>query len=249
MPWIRRSLHGNVLFARCRPDGTVAADETGRVEVKYKPDAAAKIYRATAANLRVTPELEKDRPIPDEEVEKEAPAAAPTAAPAAKPPSGSSGSSASSRPSRTPVVSAPGQNVIVYTDGACTGNPGPMGIGVVVMVDGKRKEISEYLGRGTNNIAELTAIERGLEAVEALAVETGAPLVERPVLVHSDSSYAIGLLSQGWKAKANVELVDRLRSRARRFPRLRFVKVAGHAGVPENERCDELARAAVSRGR
>jgi len=225
------------VFARCRPDGTVAADESGRVDVKYKPDAGAKIYRATAANLKVTPELENDRPIPDDEAEAAAPRAA-SASPSGK-------KTAAAAPL---VASTPGQNVIVYTDGACTGNPGPMGIGVVVMVDGRRKEISEYLGTGTNNIAELTAIERGLEVVEELADELGAPLRERPVLVHSDSAYAIGLLSQGWKAKANTELVERLRVRARRFPRLRFVKVAGHAGVPENERCDELARAAVTSG-
>jgi ribonuclease HI len=67
------------------------------------------------------------------------------------------------------------------------------------------------------------------------------------VIIHSDSSYAIGLLTQGWKAKANTELVARLRAKAARFPNLRFVKVAGHAGVPENERCDELARTAVER--
>jgi ribonuclease HI len=249
MPWIRRSLHGNVVFARCRSDGTVAADETGRVDVKYKPDAAAKVYRATAANLKVTPDLENDRPLPDEEVEGAASARVAPAEPGATAPASATKSSpaasAASKPSRTRVESKPGQNVIVYTDGACTGNPGPMGIGVVVMADGKRKEISEYLGRGTNNIAELTAIERGLEAVEALAAETGEPLVERPVLVHSDSAYAIGLLSQNWRAKANAELVARLRELTRRFPQLRFVKVAGHAGVPENERCDELARAAV----
>jgi ribonuclease HI len=227
MPWIRRSLHGNVVFARCKPDGSPAADETGRVEVKYKLEPTAKLYRATAANLKVTPELEGERPMEDQEGAA-APAPAPKRAAAVRKPT------------------AAGHSVIVYTDGACTGNPGPMGIGVVVMAEGKRKEVSEYLGTGTNNIAELTAIERGLEVVEALAREVGEPLVERPVLVHSDSAYAIGLLSQGWKAKANAELVDRLRVRARRFPHLHFVKVAGHAGVPENERCDELARAAVS---
>jgi ribonuclease HI len=254
MPWIRRSLHGNVVFARCRSDGTVAADETGRVDVKYKPDAAAKVYRATAANLKVTPELENDRPIPDEEVAGAGGAPAAPAAPAApraaaatkaSPPSSSAAAAAAPPARGRTAAGPPGANVIVYTDGACTGNPGPMGIGVVVMADGKRKEVSEYLGRGTNNIAELTAIERGLEVVEQLARETGEPLVERPVLVHSDSAYAIGLLSQNWRAKANAELVARLRELARRFPRLRFVKVAGHAGVPENERCDELARAAV----
>jgi ribonuclease HI len=121
-----------------------------------------------------------------------------------------------------------------------------MGIGVVVRNGGDKPiEHGEYLGRGTNNIAELTAIERALELVEGLGPEARA----REVVIHADSSYAIGLLSQGWKAKANQELVERLRLRARRFPCLRFVKVAGHAGVPDNEKCDELARLAISRGR
>lgn len=130
----------------------------------------------------------------------------------------------------------------VYTDGACTGNPGPMGLGVVVLdLSGEpaRRELSEYLGVGTNNIAELTAILRGLQVLPR----------DRQVVVYSDSSYAIGLLSQNWKAKANQELVAALRQLLREFPAVHFVKVAGHAGVPENERCDELARAAITGAR
>jgi ribonuclease HI len=115
-----------------------------------------------------------------------------------------------------------------------------MGIGVVLLSGPHRKEISEFLGpHGTNNIAELTAIERALEAVKDK---------RRSVIVYSDSSYAIGVLSQGWKAKANVELVARIRALVATFSALRFVKVRGHAGVPENERCDELAREAIERG-
>ena len=130
------------------------------------------------------------------------------------------------------------EEVIVYTDGACSGNPGPMGIGVVVLDKGKRRELSEFLGEGTNNIAELTAVERALDLIPEAERE-------RPVALHSDSTYVIGLLARGFKAKANTELVERLRAKARRFPRLRFVKVEGHAGVPENERCDVLARQAI----
>jgi ribonuclease HI len=251
MPWIRRSLHGNVVFARCLADGSIAADSGGRVDVKYKADAAAKLYRATAANLKATPELEAERPIPDEQVEGPGGGGAADtgkAAPATAAKSTRGKSALAAGTARTLVASAPGKNVIVYTDGACTGNPGPMGIGVVVMADGHRREVSEYLGVGTNNIAELVSIERGLEVVQELAAELGEPLTERPVLVHSDSAYAIGLLSQGWKAKANAELVERLRKLTRKFPALGFVKVAGHAGVPENERCDELAREGVTKG-
>lgn len=64
-------------------------------------------------------------------------------------------------------------------------------------------------------------------------------------VIYSDSAYAIGLLSQSWKAKANAELVAELRQLVRVFPTVRFVKVAGHAGVPENERCDALASKAI----
>ena len=140
--------------------------------------------------------------------------------------------------------------VEVWTDGACSGNPGPMGIGVVVLADGARKELGEYLGVGTNNIAELTAIERGLDIVGELPPSTAAGAGSarmRRVRVYSDSSYAIGLLEKGWKAKANQELVARLRKRVDAVPNLEFVKVPGHAGVPENERCDELARDAIQR--
>jgi ribonuclease HI len=130
----------------------------------------------------------------------------------------------------------PADAIHVWTDGACTGNPGPASVGVVVIDGAARRELGEYLGLGTNNIAELTAIGRGL----ALVADP-----TRPVVVYSDSSYAIGLLSKGWKAKANVELVAALRKQLTGFADVRFVKVKGHAGIIENERCDQLAREAI----
>jgi ribonuclease HI len=114
-----------------------------------------------------------------------------------------------------------------------------MGLGVVLVDRGKIHEISEYLGNGTNNIAELTAIQRALEAVPP-------DQREREVVIHADSAYAIGLLTQGWKAKANQALVAELRALAAGFPRLRFVKVKGHAGIPLNERADQLATGAIA---
>lgn len=212
MPWIRRKLRQEIVYVRVKPDGTLAADATGRVDIRYKPSAAAKVYRAAQKNLEPTGNPEDERPVELEGVD-------------------------------TPEAPASLENAfIVYTDGACTGNPGPAGIGVVILDGAERCEISEYLGQGTNNIAELTAIERALQAVSEKTHD-------RPVVVHSDSSYAIGLLTKGWKAKANTELVERIRTLARSFPVLRFVKVRGHAGVPENERCDALAREAVERRR
>ena len=128
--------------------------------------------------------------------------------------------------------------IIAYTDGACSGNPGPAGVGVVLVCGDKRKEISAYIGEGTNNIAELMAVAHALEAIKDRA---------REVVIHTDSSYAIGVLSKGWKAKANVELIVKMRALAAGFANLRFQWVRGHSGVVENERCDELAREAVKR--
>jgi ribonuclease HI len=124
--------------------------------------------------------------------------------------------------------------IVAFTDGGCIGNPGPSGLGyAIVFPDGRRVARGEPLGQGTNNIAELTAIERVLEIVG----DTDAPLV-----IHTDSEYAIGVLTRGWKAKANQQLIARIKRSAGRFPGLELRKVRGHAGVPENELVDDLAR-------
>lgn len=194
------------------------------MDVLYEP--GGKVYRAAMRNL----ESDDDPVLLSDEQ------AAPGGLAEARNRTGRMlGRSRGSQPS--PPLAAPADAVHVYTDGACTGNPGPMGIGVVLLSGTDRKEVSEYLGVGTNNIAELTAIQRALELSPR----------DRTVVLHSDSSYALGLLGQGWKAKANQELVARLRQIAAGFRDLRLVKVAGHAGVKENERCDELAREAIAR--
>ena len=140
------------------------------------------------------------------------------------------------RPRRLPAK----EPIHAWTDGACGGNPGPAGIGVVLRCGDRRKEISEYLGEGTNNIAELLAVKRALESIRDR---------KRTVYLYSDSSYVLGLLGSGWKARANRELVEELRALRTRFADLRLVKVPGHAGVPENERADALARDAIVRRR
>jgi len=212
MAWLRHRLRDADVWAKVDATGTLVTDRDGRVEVVYKPDAAAKVYRAGARNLA---------PVPGERAVEFTPA---------PPPSTSSGA---------PQTAAK-DAIHVWTDGACTGNPGPCGVGVVIVDDKThtQRELSEFLGMGTNNIAELTAILRGLQEVTDRS---------RPVIVYSDSMYSIGLLSQNWKAKANQELVAQLRALVREFPSIKFVKVAGHAGVELNERVDELARQAVMR--
>lgn len=131
--------------------------------------------------------------------------------------------------------------VVVYTDGACFGNPGPMGAGVVLIFGNNRREISQYLGdHGTNNIAELQAVRIALEAIKDRSL---------PVRVFSDSTYVIGLLTRGWKAKENKEIVAALREVASQFDDLALVKVKGHAGIELNERVDELAKLAIEERR
>lgn len=223
MPWIRRKLRDNVVFVKVAADGQLAADKSGRVDVVYKLGSDAKIYRASARNLEPTGNAADEEPF---EVDGPEPG---------------STSKASEGATVASTADIPKDAIIIWTDGACIGNPGPMGIGAVIIDGEKRQELSEYLGHGTNNIAELTAILRALEQVPAS--DRG-----RPVAVHSDSSYSIGLLTKGWKAKANQELVAKLRALAATFTKLQLVKVKGHAGIEENERCDELAGLAIEEG-
>lgn len=146
-------------------------------------------------------------------------------------------SSASKSPPSTELSASDGSMVIAYADGACSGNPGPAGLGVTAHDGKERRELSEYLGRGTNNIAELTAI---LRVAQEYADE------ERPIEIRTDSKYSIGVLQQGWKAKANVELIANTKAALARLKhRVTLTYVPGHAGVAGNERADELARAAI----
>lgn len=124
--------------------------------------------------------------------------------------------------------------ISIYTDGACSGNPGPAGSGVVVIQNEiVVHEISQYLGVATNNIAELTAIKLGLEFLKDHH--------SVPVTVYTDSTYSIGILTKNWKAKANVELVGSIRQLMKKFKRLKLTHVKGHSGHPGNERADLLA--------
>lgn len=135
------------------------------------------------------------------------------------------------------VDSVDPDSIVAYTDGACLGNPGPAGLGYVVMYpDGKQLRRGEPIGHGTNNVAELTAILRVLELVDER---------KRLLVIYTDSSYSIGVLSQGWKAKANTELISKIRNVMTSFALLELRKVKGHAGILENELVDELARTAA----
>jgi ribonuclease HI len=136
-------------------------------------------------------------------------------------------------------------SVTFYTDGACSGNhrtgrQGRMGAGIVGIADGFRREWSIPLGPGTNQMAELLAVQAALLKVK-----------DRPrtrVTIITDSQYAIGCLTGGWKVVANRELVEELRPLIDECASFRMEKVLGHAGQEENERADRLAVAATQEG-
>ena len=141
--------------------------------------------------------------------------------------------------------------IFLYTDGAASGNPGPGGYGVVLKCAGRRKEMSGGFARTTNNRMELLAVITGLEAVK-----WDNAVVE----VYSDSTYVVKAVTEGWlgnwerrgwKKVKNVDLWIRFLDVYRRH-RVSFHWLKGHAGHPENERCDALAvnagAGAVARG-
>ena len=130
--------------------------------------------------------------------------------------------------------------ICVFTDGAAAGNPGPAGIGVLLRYGKHKKEISEYIGTATNNIAELKAILAGLTAVKDPA---------KPVRLFTDSQYAFGLLVNNWKAHKNREIVDAIRKAMTRFKDLKIIKVKGHSGNEGNEMADRLATSAIKKAR
>lgn len=126
--------------------------------------------------------------------------------------------------------------IYLYTDGAASGNPGPGGYGVVLKCGPLCKEISGGFRKTTNNRMELLAVIKGLEAIRWNGAD---------VQVFSDSTYVVNTITQNWKRKKNNDLWDRLDALMPNF-NLKFNWIKGHAGHPENERCDRLAVEAYS---
>lgn len=134
----------------------------------------------------------------------------------------------------------------LYTDGSSKGNPGPGGYGVVLRCGTHYKELSEGFAQTTNNRMELMAVIVGLEAIKRPNAE---------VTVYSDSAYVVNAVNKRWvfswesklfAKKANPDLWVRFLKIYRQH-RVSFVWIKGHAGHPENERCDALAVAAAEK--
>jgi ribonuclease HI len=140
------------------------------------------------------------------------------------------------------------KHVKLYTDGACSNNPGPGGYGVILIFDSHRKELSAGYRLTTNNRMEILAAIAGLEALKEPC----------QVTLYSDSQYLVNAIQKGWarswKAKGwmrnnkekalNPDLWEKMLELCS-IHKVGFEWVRGHAGHIENERCDELATAAA----
>lgn len=142
------------------------------------------------------------------------------------------------------------KEVIIYTDGACSGNPGPGGWGTILMYKDTKKEISGYKKDTTNNVMEITAVIEGLK------------LLKEPckVQIYSDSAYVVNAFREHWienwikknwqnskkEPVKNKELWLELYALVKQHE-VKFIKVKGHSDNEFNNRCDELARNAITK--
>ena len=146
------------------------------------------------------------------------------------------------------MTQVPRKLVTIYTDGACSGNPGPGGWGCVLMFGQHRKELSGYMANTTNNRMEMFA------AISAL----GALKEPCDVNLYSDSSYLVQAFNDhwldswqkhGWKKSDGAPVENRefwqILLMLTKKHHVTFIKVKGHADNPENNRCDELATGAI----
>lgn len=207
--WKRMSFKGNKVWAPYNAQG-VLVEKDNRVKIRYnlKQDYE---YRIKKESLK--PE---DQALPAGTRKKKR---------AAKKPA-------------DPEKGLPENCIRIYTDGASSGNPGPSGIGVLLLYRKNRKEISEFIGPATNNIAELKAIQKALSALTRR---------DLPVRIFTDSSYAIGQLTQTRQPRANRQLILSIRFMMTRFQDIDLIKVRGHSGIKENEVADFLATSAVKK--
>ncbi|MCA9661083.1 MAG: reverse transcriptase-like protein [Myxococcales bacterium] len=216
MPWKKFQFRDQTVFVRVLPTGKPIV-RRGRAEMRYRL-GATKSYRTTPDNLT---EIDGEEILEDADF-------------------GGQQTTAATSLRETPKVAATDATIVIHTDGACSGNPGPAGIGVHLVRPSEIVEISEFIGEGTNNVAELTAILRALETLTE---------AEEKAHIHlfTDSGWSLGVLVGGWKAKTNLTLIKKVQEQIERFSDLELLKVRGHAGQDGNEEADHLATKAVRR--
>ncbi len=206
--WKRMSFKGNKVWVATTQDG-LFVENNNKVLIKY--------------GLKQTHEywIRKDSLEP---LEKAVPARKKKAASPGKP----------SRGLNTPLKIE--DCIQIYT-GASSGNPGPAGIGALLIYNKNRKEISQNIGIATNNVAALSAIRIAISHLKRYNL---------PVRIFSDSSYAIGVLTQEHKPQANNKLIIDIRKMIQPFTDLEFIKIKG-PGIKENEVAEFLATSAINK--
>ena len=242
MGWKRGTCKGKDVWIEVDAGGQPLV-QGGRVPVRYSDKAGSKTYRAGVRNVELTGADVLE--LPDGVSADDAPKRKSRGSGF-----GSAGKRTQAQAQRAAaaagdlIASFSRHAAVCFTDGACKGNPGPSGAGAVVRLpDGERLEAWRALGRGTNNVGELTAIGLACELLE----QAGFPKDVRAEIL-TDSKYAHGVLALGWKAKANKELITGVKAQlAQRAHRIHWI--AGHVGIEDNERADALANLGVDESR
>jgi ribonuclease HI len=136
--------------------------------------------------------------------------------------------------------------VEVFVDGACSGNPGPMGIGCVFVKNKvKKMEHCEAIGDGTNNVAELSAIEFAID--ECLRRNGTRRQIKEHLIIYSDSTYSVNSLIGRWNGHKNQNQIRRIKSKMKRFKRLHLMYIP-RCSVPYHKLADSLAKSGVQNG-
>ncbi len=208
MPWIRKRFKENKVYVWCDDAGRPICDKRGLARFKYK-EGDDKEYSGKA-------ELIKELDFNPSAAVVETGEAKPTELP--QPPA------------------APKDEIVIYTDGGARGNPGDAAYACVLICGNNLRDIAAYIGKATNNYAELLAVKKALEAVKRKDLH---------VTIYTDSTYVQGTIARGWKAKANKELIDEIKAAMRGFANITVCHVNGHDGVEGNERADALVNAAL----
>ncbi len=239
MSWQRRYFKGQKVWVKVDDEGEPVVED-GRVPMRYKNADDAQIYQASPRNIssRTAEAIDADKSS-DGDSSKDRGTKSASRAITSSETSAERGPLRESRtvPDELCSVPEPDSGVIeIHTDGACSGNPGPCGYGLVIRDGFHYRELSQYIGYGTNNIAELMAINVALQTVNDKT---------RPVRLYTDSNYCIGVLTKGWKAKANRELILSIRELMKEFDDLKLHKVKGHSDHPLNDRADLMATSSL----
>jgi ribonuclease HI len=216
MKWKRMMFKGCKVYAQVDEGGNLLT-QNGLVEIKYQLDQDMK-YLARASSVKEIDEVFLNKIKKERKKEKEA---------------------LKKKSLPTSLKKNHDDYIKVFTDGACEGNPGPAGIGIILQYRNHQKEISRYIGQGTNSIAELTAIKLALREIKDPNL---------PIDLYTDSDYCYKILSGSWKPKKNQKLIEEIKKEMARFSCLNLIKVEGHKGIEGNERADRLAREAIKKG-